>query len=283
MRSLPVLVGVLLLVAGCAEKPSAPQEEPIAASDSALPKGVTNVLEGTVQALDIGPLEGVLLKLDSSNETGTTNAAGYYRFENLVPRDYIVIATFDGYRSKTQRAVIEDDKVFQLDFVLEPVPVAQPYHETAIRKGLVECQAHYQTNEDSPNRPSCGAALDPNAAPTLIFTVGPGASQILIEMVWTPRTQFAGHLTLSAHELRGQTELAYAHSPSVLRVAVSESVVKKFYGNGGELRTTVEAGPSVTGDEAAADVGLAFQQDYEIHLTVFYHDIGPPTFTAIPE
>lgn len=283
MRSLVALVVVSLFLAGCADKPDAAKETKTDPTESALPAGVTNVLEGTVQATGVGPLEGVLLRLDGSNQTRNTTAAGYFRFESLEPRDYIVIASLDGYRSKTLRAVVEDDKVFQLDFMLEPIPVAQPYHETTILRGLIECQVHYQTSEENPSRPLCGTGVDPNAKPTLIFNVGPSAAQIMIEMTWTPRTQFASHLTLAAEETKGQTELAYVHSANVLRVAVSENVVRKFYPSGGELMTRVEAGPSVTGDEAAADVGLIFQQDYEIHLTVFYHEIGPPTFTAIPE
>ncbi len=282
MRSLVVLV-VAFFLAGCADKPDANAKDPSDPTDSALPAGITNILEGTVQAVDVGPLEGVFIRLDGSNQTRNTTAAGYYRFENLEPRDYIVIASIDGYRPKTLRAVVEEDKAFLLDFLLEAIPVARPYHETAIQRGLIECQVHYQTNEDSPNRPSCGSGADPNAKPTLIFNVGPAAAQIMIEMTWTPRTQFASHLTLTAEETKGQTELAYVHSANILRVAVSENVVRKFYQTGGELMTTVEAGPSITGDEAAADVGLGFQQDYEIHLTVFYHEIGPPTFTAIEE
>ncbi|HEX9816582.1 MAG TPA: carboxypeptidase-like regulatory domain-containing protein [Candidatus Thermoplasmatota archaeon] len=283
MRSLAVLIVVTFLVAGCADKPDATENDGTEPTDSALPPGITNVLEGTVQASDVGPLEGVFIRLDGSNQTRNTTAAGYFRFENLEPRDYIVIASFDGYRPKTLRAVIEESKVFQLDFVLEAIPVAKPYHETTILRGLIECQVHYQTNEDSPNRPSCGTGVDPNARPTLLFNIGPAAAQVMIEMTWVPRTQLANHLTLTAHETKGQTELASVHSANVLRVAVSENVIRKFYQGGGELVTRVEPGPSVTGDEAAADVGLTFQQDYEIHLTVFYHEIGPPTFTAIPE
>ena len=109
MRSLAFVVPLLLLLAGCAENPESSKKEapPGETSEPVLPAGVTNVLEGTVQAVGVGPLEGVLLKLDASNETRTTNAAGHYRFENLPPKDYIVIATLDGYRAKTQRAVVE--------------------------------------------------------------------------------------------------------------------------------------------------------------------------------
>jgi hypothetical protein len=283
MRALALIAAAAVLFAGCAAKPSQPAQGPSETSDAALPPGVTSLLEGYTKSIELGPLEGVFLKLDKSNETRTTDEAGYFRFENLAPGDYIVIATKDGFRSKTLRAVVEEERAFQLDFTLEPLPTIQPYYETTPLRGLIECQVHYQASEENPNRPSCGTGADPNAKPTLIFNIGPGAAQFLLEMIWTPRTQLASHLTLSAFETQGSTELAYTHSASTLRVTVSENVVRKFYAQGGEVRTLVQAGPSVTGDEAAADVGLSFQQDYEIHFTVFYHAIGPPTFSALPE
>lgn len=283
MRDVACFVLLLFLLAGCAGKagPSATSAGPEPNGD-VLPPGATNLLEGTVKTVELAPLEGVLIQLEGTNQTRETDDSGSYRFESLPPRDYIVSAAKEGYRTKTQRAVIEDDRIFQLDFVLDPVPSARPYHETAQFTGLIACQLHYQTSEDNPQRPNCGL-VDVNNAQSKTFFVNPGAAQIVVELQWTPRTMLATELTLTVQSLgEDGVQFAHDHGDSVLKVVVSEAIIRKNFAQGGEIQTFVESGPSVTGDEAAADVGLAFQQDYTVHLTVFYHEIGPPTFSAIP-
>ena len=60
---------------------------------------------------------------------------------------------------------------------------------------------------------------------------------------------------------------------------IGESNMKKYYPNGGQVRVTLMAGPSVTGDEAAIDVGVALQQRFEVDFTTFYWEPGPPGFS----
>src|SRR5687768_15375540 len=117
MRRASILLFLVLLgtvFAGCAEK-----AKPVATTDASddpytLGEGVTNVLQGTILAPDETPLEGTIVELISLQLNVTTDASGVYRFESLEPRDYLVVAEKDGYRTKTQRAIIEDGKIFEL-------------------------------------------------------------------------------------------------------------------------------------------------------------------------
>lgn len=283
MRLSVLVLTLTLLLAGCAGKAKVDPNATEPTGD-VLPPGVTNLLEGTVKSVDLEPMEGVQVRLDGTNQSRTTDASGTYRFQSLEPKDYIVVASKEGFRPKTQRAVIEDDRIFQLDFILDPVPTASPYHETQQYTGLIACQAHYQTAEDNAQRPNCGEGVDNNNAQRRIFSVQPGIAQVVLELVWTPRSSLATELTMTVQTLGDNgVVFAYDQGTSVLKVVVSEAIVRKYFGAGGEIQTIVESGPSITGDEAAADVGLAFQQDYTIYLTAFYHEVGPPSFTAIEE
>lgn len=282
----PLLAIVLvsaLLVAGCAGSGKPASTSPTPTDPNALPPGVTNVLEGTVQTTDLSPLEGAKVALNGREDNRTTDAAGYYRFENLEPGDYIVTASFDAYRPKQQRAIIEDLKVFQLDFILEEIPSTQPYHTIQDFRGRVACQLAYQTTPENTQRPNCGA-VDPNNRQQKDFSIEPGAAQVQVELVWTPSTAASRVLTITAESL-GENGIQFAHDrgESGLKVVISQSLLRKNMPDGGTIRVLVEAAPSITGDEAALDAGLAFQQDFTIYFTTFYIEPGPPSFSAAPK
>jgi hypothetical protein len=70
--------------------------------------------------------------------------------------------------------------------------------------------------------------------------------------------------------------------PSGIKITIPQAVVEKFYPSGGTLRTILQAGASVTGDEAGIDFGVALQQGFDVYVTVFYIEPGPTTYTANP-
>jgi hypothetical protein len=267
--------------AGCAAKP--PAEEPYEYGPDELPPGVTNILEGIVKGPELFPLEGALVKLNGFEENRTTDEGGYYRFESLPPRDYTITASKEGYRPKAQRAILEDDKIFQLDFVLEEVPLERPYDRTQDFRGLISCQAAYQTNPDTTQRPNCGSN-DPQNKQFKDFDFGPGAAQIQIELLWEPASSAAKILTITVESL-GDNAIQFAHDrgESPIKAVVSQSLVTRNLPDGGRIRVLAESAPSVTGDESALDVGLALQQPFVLYFTVFYIEPGPPNFSAIPK
>lgn len=276
------LVSVLLL-AGCAGGGKSANASPTPTDPNVLPPGVHNVLEGTVQTTDLIPLEGARVLLNGREDNRTTDPAGYYRFENLEPGDYIVTSSLEGYRPKQQRAIIEEQKIFQLDFMLEEIPSTQPYHTLQEFRGKIACQVAYQTTPENTQRPNCGA-VDPNNRQQKDFDIEPGAAQVQVELVWTQSTAGSRILTITAESL-GDNGVQFAHDrgETGLKVVISQSLLRKNMPDGGKIRILVEAAPSITGDEAALDAGLAFQQDFTIYFTTFYIEPGPPSFSAIPK
>src|SRR5688500_2216632 len=123
MRTWIVLAtAMLLLASGCMGSKQV-KAVPTETDPNMLPAGVTNILEGTVTGPDLSPIVGANVSINDLRWSNVTDASGFYRFESLPPSDYIITATMEGYRLKQQRAIIEDDAIFQLDFQLEEIPL----------------------------------------------------------------------------------------------------------------------------------------------------------------
>lgn len=281
---LSVLVLGSLLLAGCAGSDGEAQD---GTKDPGANEEVTNAIEGTVLGDDQLPLEMAKVEILSLNVSIQTNSEGSYRFTNLAPRDYLVVASKDGYRTLTQRAIVKDQSIHQLDFVLDAKPLLEPSRETLDHVGLILCKAVYGTDPEAMEHHDCGEAGEPaNNDPDHEFQIGPNAAQILVEAFWEPTTEGSKHLTLTVESVGfGHQDLVFSSisGPSGIRVTIPQSIVEKYYPEGGALRTIMAAGPSITGDEAGADAGIALNQGFTFYVTVFYIEPGPPGFSAGPE
>src|ERR1041385_7117187 len=166
MRSWALLAITILLVAGClgGAKPKA-SPAPTTTDPNALPDGVDNVLEGAVYDNGQNPLPNATVKVVGTDFNATTTADGKYRFENLAPKDYLVTVAKEGYITKTQRAIIEDHKIFELNFVLLEKPNLAPYHDVNRFNGQISCHIAYSTTTEKMQHADCfnqAPASDPN-------------------------------------------------------------------------------------------------------------------------
>jgi hypothetical protein len=281
---LSLLVVASLLLAGCAGSDGGAEGKD--AGDGS-EEEVTNAIEGTVQGDDLLPLEMAKVEILSLNVSVMTNSEGNYRFTNLAPRDYLVVASKDGYRTLTQRAIVKDQSVHQLDFKLDAKPLIEPFKETVDHAGRIACKIVYGTDPEAMEHHDCGQAADDiNNDPDHEFQIGPNAAQILVEAFWEPTSDGSKHLTLTVESVGfGHQDLVFSSisGPSGIRVTIPQTIVEKYYPEGGALRTTMAAGASITGDEAGADAGAAIQQDFVLYVTTFYVEPGSPGFTANPE
>lgn len=251
-----------------------------------LGEGVLNVLQGLVLSIEGFPIANVSVRLPAlENFNTTTNEAGEFRFENLEPRDYIVVAEKEGYRAKTQRAIIEDGKIFQLDFRLEERPTTTPYSETTPWKALLSCQVAYASNPESVEQRDCGEA-DPNNDATQDFSFTGGGAQLVVEATWVPSQSVSRNLTLEVASLGLQTgdiEFGFTSGPPGLKVPIGQSLMNRYFRDGGQIRVTLGAAPGALGQPDSYDAGFALQQNVDVYVTVFYVDVGPPNYSAIPK
>lgn len=287
MRSL-ALVAVVLLFAGCMGSATPKATETVAPTTTdpyALPEGVDNILRGRVSGPDQAPLVGASVEIISLQINQTADEQGAYEFQNLEPHDYLVVASHEGYRTKTQRAIVEDGRIFELNFELEEKPLAAPYNETQTFRGVISCEFAYATNPENVETVSCGGN-DPNNAQSKALHVGPGAAQIQIEAYWQRATEASKNLAMTIESVGfGHQDIQFGrqHGETGLKMTISQSLAQKYYANGGDVLVTMNAAPSVTGDESAIDVGFAVQQSFEVYFTVFYIEPGPATFRFVPE
>lgn len=289
MRRASVLVILIVLgtaLAGCADKAkpvatAEPTEDPYA-----LGEGVTNVLQGRVLAPDETPLASVMVELISLKLNVTTNDAGEYKFESLEPRDYLVVATRDGYRTKTQRAIIEDGKIFELNFKLDERPLTAPYNEVQTWTGMLACQAAYASSPDVTTHQNCGEALEGVNDDWEEFTFSPGGAQLVIEAFWQSTQSASTQLCLTSESVGfGHQDLIFGEvcGESGLKLPISQTMMSKYYPQGGTVRVQMSAATGALGQPDSYDVGFAVQQEFDIFVTIFYIEPGPPNYSAMSE
>lgn len=286
MRSVGVLLLALAIVlAGCAGDDggsSGATDGPGASGDNETQ--IRNGIEGIVQSEDLLPLERAKVEIISLNLTVFTNSEGQYRFANLEPRDYLVVAEKEGFRTLTQRAIVQDETIHELNFQLEARSTETPYSETLPADGLVSCKFVYGLDPESMQHHDCGS-FDPNNQDTHEFEVQRNAAQIVVEANWEPTQDGAKHMMLTVESVGfGHQDLIFGSitGPPGVKISVAQTITEKYYPEGGVIRTKMDAGPSITGDEAGLDGGVVLQQNFEVFVTVFYVEPGPPTFSALP-
>lgn len=274
------------LLSGCAEP-----AKPVATSEPiddpyALGEGVTNVLQGRVLSPDETPLADAVVELISLRLNVTTNEVGEYRFESLEPRDYLVVASKDGYRTKTQRAIIEDGKIYELNFKLDEKPLALPYDELQTWTGMLACQAAYATNPEATTHYNCGEALDTVNDDWQEFSFAPGGAQVVIEAAWQPTQSASTSLMMTVESVGfGHQDLVFGQisGESPLKLPISQSMMSKYYPQGGTIRVQMATATGALGQPDTYDVGFAVQQGFDVYVTIFYIEPGPPNFSAVPE
>jgi hypothetical protein len=286
MRFLLVL-SLTVLAAGCMghAEPKSALPAPTTTDPYSLPEGVDNILRGRVSDPDQTPLMGANVEIISLQMNQTTDGAGAFEFRNLEPHDYLVVVSYEGYRTKTQRAIVEDGRIFELNFQLEQKPNLTPYNETTPFRGVISCEFAYATNPENVETVSCGGQ-DPNNKQAKTFHVNQNAAQIQIEAVWQRTAESSKNLAMTIESVGfGHQDIQFGrqHGDSGIKMTISQTLAQKYYANGGDVLVTMNAAPSVTGDEAALDAGLAVQQDFDLYFTVFYIEPGPPTFRFVPE
>lgn len=243
---------------------------------------IRNALEGWVlNAEGLGVAEATVTLINAGDAT-TTTAQGRYQFVNLAPGDHLVSAQKSGFLSLTQRAFVRDGYNMILNFTLEDAPTQTPYDTLETETGQVSCYTYLGTDPETASKQDCGE-VDPNNKASHVFDIAPGAAQLQIQGYWTPTTTLAQHLTMRVETVGfGHQDVVFADAvgASGVKVFVNQVNMDKFYTNGGQLRVTMYAGPSIAGDESPADVGAAIMQGFEIDLTTFFVEPGPSNYSS---
>jgi len=85
--------------------------------------GTTGTLAGFVFAKNRAPIKGARVSATSPSQTAmtTTDETGHFVFASLIPDDYTVTASSEGYQASSQPGVlVSADATQQIEFALEP-------------------------------------------------------------------------------------------------------------------------------------------------------------------
>ncbi|MDP2174102.1 MAG: carboxypeptidase regulatory-like domain-containing protein [Candidatus Cloacimonadaceae bacterium] len=85
-----------------------------------IPGGVGHV-NGTVLGAGDQPLAGVAVSITQTGATATTNAAGQYQFQNVLPGNYTISFSKYGYVTLTQNFVLEEDETEIINVTMQPM------------------------------------------------------------------------------------------------------------------------------------------------------------------
>jgi hypothetical protein len=182
-RPLLPLALAALLVAGCAGPGDAPAS--VAAGPAAQ---ATMSIVGLVQDEDLAAVAGAAVHVRSLDASATTDAAGNFRIDGLLPSAYLVDVAAAGFENATLTAEPTATNNASLNFILSRPATLRPASEVVHFNGLLQCAAEYVIIS-----PSCDTLLTFAGGPavfedTSTFDLGvrPGWSGVAVDVDFDP-------------------------------------------------------------------------------------------------
>lgn len=316
-RSLPVLLVLTLLVAGCAQDPKVPPAATdVTVAGPAQFSDTTGAIEGLVHDLEFQGLAGAEVGIPALGLTARTDDQGRYVFNNLDVGTVEVFAQKIGYDSAARRVEVRAGEVVGLDLALTAMASVEPYSETLTKKGLLGCAVQVDpvvgfsacgvaglvgelTGQDMSGIDQFRLEWEVNTSPALWHST-------VHEMQWRSSQALGSGLAVNweVNLCSGDPKntFGYAEGKTPLRVEADYEKIQSIppsaktcsqqglveTDQSGEcneqmcrLQSRVFQAADTTGQ--AADVGVAAMQAFEQYFTVFFHAPAPEGFTALPD
>ncbi|MGB1586697.1 MAG: carboxypeptidase-like regulatory domain-containing protein [Thermoplasmatota archaeon] len=273
MRVWVTAVACVLLLAGCADEGTVPDEEfvfeeELEATDS------TGIIRGVVVDTAIIPIEGVTISINGG-PSATTNADGAFGFEGLDPGTYFFDVTKPGYTTVQQSTeVVAGDSqppIVRIQ-MLPDASFIDPFTELLQYNGFYQCGTSAVVVCAAPGIIAGWAGQpDPigidSSTPTFYWESLPDFIQT--EMIWKSTQTLSTALYYEMEALdtacEGDTFLANARGDSPIRTRVNETVLlDSTIGGDCGIYYSVFSG---TGDVPA---GFSIEQKFTWYITSFY-------------
>lgn len=152
----PLVVVAALLLAGCASTVDPSVEQDV---DPGFGQGTASI-RGVVLTGELTPIEGAQVQVDE-HEPLVTDSAGRFQAQGLAAGDHRVVALALGYAPAAQRVSLAEGETSEIRFVLDPVPVAEPYIEVIHDRGYSSCD-YMLVVFTGRIPPPCNTGEDPN-------------------------------------------------------------------------------------------------------------------------
>lgn len=277
VRALVFLV-LLALAAGCTGKDNAAGAVPDAIQQLAGPSEeelarTPGILQGIVHTPGLSPIAGAHVAEARLGTNVTTDAAGYFQMSGLVTGEHLLIVSAPDHVTRSLLVNTQNGTTLEVNVSLTAAPRLDPYVETRELQGFLTCAA--LVNGEAHD---CASA-DPNHRDVFEFELGNDGRLVVLELQWDATSTPAGSTMSLAVETVGygaqDVDLGNATGSGYARVVVPETIMAKYYPEGGLMRARVALAPS------EAPVSFTAQTQFVVYVSTFYHEPGPAEFTVI--
>ena len=268
-----VLFALGLVISGCLHPPT--------------PKATTTappVIEGWVVDAGLVPLPGARVALPDAGVETHTDDAGHYQLDTAAGVTSVVVVTNPGYLPASGAISAYSGAHQVLNFTLQRLPDAKPFHETISFDGFVDCgvTAAVMENQSRPHEHQgvkCSTYLNTsrNVWPSEIPALATG---LVVEIVWTQESELSGALVLKVTNDATGDILGFVESTSPLRVQLSQATILQDEA-AGKTAITIDVEPGAgTGSHDHGAVGAFANQEFTAYATAFYNGPADPLFTV---
>ena len=316
--SLPVvLLFVVSALAGClGGDDDVESSEPQIAekADEVVTTSTTGSIKGTVASDLFEALGGATVAVVETGDETTVAKNGEFVFNDLEPGRFTLIASALGYGQGTRAVDVKAGEVSAVAFQLLPLPSDDPYIEQRDHAGIISYGAAWtaelpvigclflEPNDGvvNYNPDACGQLSSaPAGATQPEFAVTEDVKTILIEMVWDPAGPLGEFLKMDLvcplvprgflGQVSDEEHVCYfpttsRDSPIVHRIDESHWIENDYnYTGTWVARVFPTYGTLGTYDLVGVDVGVTYQQQFTVYISIFHKEPAPEGYTAIPD
>lgn len=273
----------------------------------------TGALRGAVSSDLFEPLQSARVEVldmdrNPTEYNATTAANGEFVISHMEPGQYIVFVTRVGYEANQRSAQINAGELTQIQVQLEPLPGDGPFTEEWEEAAVISESAAWRVEP-----PVVGCILVPmtggagSSCGNIRFGEGNFNMQIteevktiIVEMVWSPAGPLGEFLRLElicpqvprgsvGGAVEDKEHPCYFDSPSTVSPVIhridEEHWLEHDYNQTGSWDGRVFSGYGMLGtyDLIGVDAGVAYEQSFEVFITLFHREAAPEGYTRIPD
>jgi hypothetical protein len=303
-----VLLIALLVVAGCADAPA--REQAMAPPSEDAFDANTGAISGLVTDSEFFPIEGAQAWLaDNPENVAETDAEGWFTLPDVEPGERHVVVQKVGYLNADRGVTVVVGEVAELEFILERVRFAEPFHVTREERGIRGCSFAWRPMAAGTGAISvCGflTSLNINTDLDRFIIRWPLSGPIkdwhggVFEMTWRPNQALGRGMEArwegdgcSLNNPEGRLATTAGPPPHSIRVDDVQARIAYNAAKGCptfaacvkdcRLQSRVFPVAETLGPSAPADVGVVVQQAFTQYLSEFYNAAAPEGFTALAD